>query len=76
MITRWRIEAEGDNREDVEDDIEGTTQAMLGHLRDVQPTDTWECTDEVILPVENDGEAQMYARRVFKRMEEDSFCVP
>lgn len=75
MITRWRIEAEADNLEDVEDEIEGTTQAVLGHLRDVQPEDQWECTDEVFKPhesIEERGRAVAYGRRVFRRMNEHS----
>lgn len=71
MITRWRIEAEADNLEDVEDEIEGTTQAVLGHLRDVQPEDSWECTDEVFKPSESSEERGLvvaYGRRVFRRM--------
>lgn len=68
MITRWRLEAAADNQEDVEERLEGATQAMLGHLRDVQPDDQWECTDEQIIPAvdQTTGYAIIYGRRVFR----------
>lgn len=70
MITRWRIESEADNAEDVEDHMESATQAFLGHLRDVQPEDEWECTDEYGPKPALDDEfrAIVVMRRVFKRM--------
>ena len=74
MITRWRLEAEKETVEDVEDAIESATQAMLGHLRDTQPGDKWECTDDICIPRESaNGEAVIYGRRVFRRMEAESY---
>jgi hypothetical protein len=77
MIDRWRLEASADNREDVEDQLEAATQAILGHLRDVQPDDEWECTDEQIIPAIDGetGQAIIYGRRVFRRNEAYTFTV-
>ena len=72
MITRWRVEAEAENDETMEDHLESFTQAVFGHLRDVQPEDQWECTDEFTTPIRSawvSGEAVIYGRRVFRVME-------
>lgn len=78
MITRFRLEAEDINDETVEEQLESATQSMLGHLRDFQPSDTWECTDEQIVPAlswEGDH-AVIYGRRVFRRMGTEYLAHP
>lgn len=70
MITRFRLEAEGDNREDVEEELTESSNSMLAHLGEVQPGDRWIVTDEPTIPVEQNGQAIMYGRRVYRRMQE------
>lgn len=72
MITRWRIEAESPDKEEVEEEIAEATELFMGQLRFPMCQDTeWECTDEHgPEPVDRDGEAVFYMRRVFKVYEE------
>lgn len=72
MITRFRLEAEADNAEDVQDDIDEGTQAMLAHLSRVQDGDQWECTDEFgpIPTLDDELRAVVYMRRVFRRIDD------
>lgn len=75
MITRFRLEAEGENHEDVEEKLEAATQSMLGHLRATQPEDEWELTDDPTIPAvssDGSGRAVIFGRRVYRRMENDN----
>lgn len=68
MITRFRLEAEAENEENVEDKLEAASQAMFGFLADTQPEDEWELTDGPIFPaISEDGTAVMFGRRVYRR---------
>ena len=69
MITRFRIEAIDPDAETVEEEVTMASMAMLGHVS----TDgsDWECTDDKVVPIEKDGQATMYARKVFRRMDKE-----
>ncbi len=68
MITRFRLEAEAENEETVEEHLEAATQSMFGFLRDTQAEDEWELTDGPIFPaISEEGSAVMFGRRVYRR---------
>ena len=69
MITRFRLEAEAENEENVEEKLEAATQSMFGFLRDTQPEDEWELTDSPIFPsISEDGSAVIFGRRVYRQV--------
>lgn len=68
MITRFRVEVEGDNQEEVVSELNEAFEVMRRHLLVCQPGDGWEITDEHIAPdVDDDGDAYIAGRRVYRR---------
>lgn len=68
MITRFRFEAEGDNKEEVVSELDEVWRTMKHYLQVSQPRDGWEITDEYIsAEVDDDGDAFIAGRRVYRR---------
>jgi hypothetical protein len=71
-LKRFRIEVEGEDQEDVEQQLDDVFLFIVQGLRNFPSSakQTWECTAEHLHPIQRNGVPFMYGRRVFKVMEE------
>lgn len=76
-LRRFRIEVEGVDQEDVEEqlDIAFLKFADAAHTcadyAESYKIENFECTDESIKPINRNGQPLMYGRRVFKIIERE-----
>lgn len=71
-LKRFRIEVEGADQEDVENELDKFfTFVTQGLQNSLERNTDWECTDEHIHAIKRNGQPLMYGRRVFKAMERE-----
>jgi hypothetical protein len=66
-LTRFRIEAQGSDEEEVENLLDFWSGAFIHAVKEkIEPKPDFECTDERISAIHRNGIPMMYGRRVFK----------